>query len=196
MILISRQIAAKYGEATAADAVSRSSIHMGGADDASPFAGSIRASSSYGDPYAAQDQQNAYGQPQVVARGRNDSFTAPGAYGGGSPLVQSTSRAGSIGTTHSTGWNSQAGTAVGGQAGAVAYNSGGVNLAPPIPSGPLYDRRGSQGAGEGGMGGTRTRVQSGLVPQEERNRNVETQYSQYSTYSEAEQYRDSTSRAI
>lgn len=163
--------------------------------------GSVRRGSSYGDFPADQ----TYGQPMAMgqSRVRNDSFAGQGSIAGGagsggdgyrygSPLVQTNSRTGSIGTTHSTGWNSQA---------ATAY--GGPGLAPPISGsgsgsglgsgGGVGGYDGSQGQGQGlPASGSRPRVQSSLVPQEDRERNVQTQYSQYSQYSDAAQYRDST----
>ena len=150
-----RQIAAKYGEATAADAVSRSSFHMG-QEDGSPFANTSRRGSSYG------HGQGEYEQPAL--RPRNDSFGATG-----SPLAQQSSRAPS---THSTGYNSQAGSG----------------------PGALYDpasRRDSytdvaQAVASANVNASRPRVQSNLNPQANR----DTTMSAYSSYSEAERYRD------
>lgn len=148
-----RQIAAKYGEATAADAVSRSSFHMG-QEDGSPFANTSRRGSSYG------QGQGEYEQPAL--RPRNDSFGATG-----SPLAQQSSRAPS---THSTGYNSQAGSG----------------------SGALYDpasRRDSYtdvAQAAASANASRPRVQSNLNPQANR----DTTMSAYSNYSEAERYRD------
>lgn len=124
------QIAAKYGDATAAEVLSRTSSHLQ-RDGGSPFEyGADGRRYSDFPPSADASRRNSFaGVGTITGQGQQQQHQYEGT--GGTPLMKSHSRAPSFGTTHSTGWNSQAAGARGGS---------------PAPGGT------GAGSGDGGTG--------------------------------------------